>query len=39
MEKYLNFKVIINQDEDGFFVASCQAITGCHTQGKTYEET
>jgi len=38
MEKYLNFKVIINQDEDGFFVASCRAIPGCHTQGKTYEE-
>ena len=38
MEKYLNFKVIINQDEDGFFVASCPTIPGFHTQGKTYEE-
>lgn len=38
MEKYLNFKVIVNQDEDGIFVASCPAIPGCHTQGDTYEE-
>lgn len=38
MEKILNFKIIINQDEDGIFVASCPAIPGCHTQGDTYEE-
>jgi predicted RNase H-like HicB family nuclease len=38
MKQYLNFKVIINQDEDGVFVASCPAIPGCHTQGDTYEE-
>lgn len=38
MKNYLNFKVIINQDEDGIFVASCPAIPGCHTQGETYEE-
>ena len=38
MKKTLTFKVIINQDEDGIFVASCPAIPGCHTQGSTYEE-
>ncbi len=38
MKKYLNFKVIITQDEDGVFVASCPSIPGCHTQGDTYEE-
>lgn len=37
--KFLNFKVIINQDEDGIFVADCPAIPGCHTQGSTYQET
>ena len=37
-EKILQFKVIIEQDEDGWFVASAPAIPGCHTQGKTYEE-
>lgn len=33
-----NFPVIIEKDEDGFFVADCPDITGCHTQGKTLEE-
>lgn len=38
MSKVLNFKVIMEQDEDGVFVASVPAIPGCHTQGGTYEE-
>lgn len=38
MKEVLNFKVIINQDEDGTFVATCPAIPGCHSQGETYEE-
>jgi len=38
MRDCLNFKVIINQDEDGIFVASCPAIPGCHTQGETLEK-
>ena len=38
MKDTLNFKVLITQDEDGVFVASCPAIPGCHTQGQTYEE-
>lgn len=36
--KKINFKVIINQDEDGIYVATCPAIPGCHTQGETFEE-
>jgi predicted RNase H-like HicB family nuclease len=36
--KVLNFKVIVEQDEDGWFIAGVPAIPGCHTQGKTYEE-
>ncbi len=36
--KNLQFKVLIEQDEDGVFVASVPAIPGCHTQGDTYEE-
>lgn len=36
--KVLRFRTIIEQDEDGFFVASVPAIPGCHTQGDTYEE-
>lgn len=33
-----NFPVIIEKDADGFFVADCPDLAGCHTQGKTYEE-
>jgi len=32
------FKVIIKQDEDDFFVASVPALPGCHTQAKTLTE-
>lgn len=31
-------KVIIEQDEDGYFVAECPALPGCVSQGKTSEE-
>lgn len=33
-----NFPVIIEKDQDGFFVADCPDLVGCHTQGKTLEE-
>lgn len=33
-----NLPVIIEKDEDGFFVADCPDLAGCHTQGKTLEE-
>lgn len=36
--KELQFKVLIEQDEDGIFVASVPELPGCHTQGKTLEE-
>lgn len=36
--KNLQFKVLIEQDENGVFVASVPAIPGCHTQGDTYEK-
>lgn len=32
------FPVIIEKDEDGFFVADCPELAGCHTQGRTLEE-
>lgn len=39
MPKILNFRVLIEQDENGVFVASVPSIPGCHTQGGTYEES
>ena len=38
MTKVLNFRVIVNQDGDGTFVAKCPSLPGCHSQGKTYEK-
>ena len=32
------FTVIVEQDEDGLYVASVPLLQGCYTQGKTYEE-
>jgi predicted RNase H-like HicB family nuclease len=31
------FNVVIEQDEDGFFVASVPALRGCHTQAKSLD--
>jgi len=32
------FAVTLEQDEDGFIVASCPALPGCHSQGRSEEE-
>ncbi len=32
------FNVVIEQDEDGIYVASVPEISGCHTQAKTMDE-
>ena len=32
------FKVLIERDEDGYFVASVPALPGCYTQAKTVPE-
>ena len=36
MEK--EFTIIIEKDEDRFYVASVVELPGCHTQGKTLDE-
>jgi len=36
--KNYNLQVIIEQDEDGVFIAESPALQGCYAQGKTYEE-
>jgi len=36
--RILQFKVIIEQDKDGIFVASVPELPGCYTQAKTLEE-
>ena len=31
------FNVVIEKDEDGYFVASVPALRGCHTQAKSLD--
>ncbi|MBI2673386.1 type II toxin-antitoxin system HicB family antitoxin [Candidatus Woesearchaeota archaeon] len=38
MVKVYNYTVLIEQDEDGIFLAKVSDIPGCYTQGKTIEE-
>lgn len=37
MKKY-KFRIIIEQDEDGIYIASCPTLQGCYSQGETIEE-
>ncbi len=32
------FTVIVERDEDGFYVASVPALAGCHTQARSLDE-
>ena len=36
--KINNFTVLIEKDEDGYYVGSVPSLKGCHTQGKTMDE-
>ena len=37
MPRY-QFTTVMEQDEDGAYIASCPALQGCYSQGQTYEE-
>ena len=34
----MNFKVLLEKDEDGWFVTTCPSLPGCISQGKTERE-
>ena len=34
----MKLDVLLQKDEDGYYVASCPAIKGCHSQGRTKQE-
>ena len=34
----MKFAITLEQDEDGYIVASCPALPGCHSQGQSREE-
>ena len=37
-QKQQYFRVIVEKDEDGVYIASVPSLPGCHTQAKTYEK-
>lgn len=34
----MKFRILIEQDEDGVFIATCPSLPGCVSQGKTRKE-
>ena len=38
MTMHTKYLVTTEIDEDGFVVASCPSLPGCHSQGRTLEE-
>ena len=34
----LHFPIVVEKDEDGFFVVECPILKGCYTQGETLDE-
>lgn len=37
MQTY-RYRIVIEQDEDGVYIASCPSLRGCHSQGSTILE-
>ena len=35
----MKYRIIIEQDEDGVFIAECPSLPGCISQGKTRQES
>ena len=36
--KKLHLPIIIEMDEDGYYIVSCPSFKGCHSYGKTIDE-
>jgi predicted RNase H-like HicB family nuclease len=36
--KILHLPIIIEQDEDNFYIVSCSVFKGCHSYGSTIDE-
>ena len=35
---HMRYRVVLEQDEDGIYIAECPALPGCVSQGDTREE-
>ena len=38
MKNHYQLPILIEKDEDGFYVVECPVFSGCYTQGETMEE-
>ena len=38
LDRFMKYRIIIEQDEDGVFVIECPALPGCVSQGYTRDE-
>ena len=38
MRKIHQLPIIVEKDEDGFYVVECPIFSGCYTQGKTIDD-
>lgn len=36
--KHMSLPVIVEKDEDGFYVVECPLFSGCYSQGKTLDK-
>jgi predicted RNase H-like HicB family nuclease len=36
--KTLHLPIVVEQDEDDFYIVSCPVFKGCHSYGKTIDE-
>ena len=37
-KKSYHLPILLEQDEDGFYIVSCPSFKGCHSYGKTVDE-
>jgi len=38
MKRTLHLPIIVEMDEDGYYIVSCPLFGGCHSYGKTIDE-
>jgi len=38
IKSVMNFKVVLQEAEEGGYIVSCPALIGCHSQGDSMEE-
>jgi len=36
--KKIQFPLVVEKDEDGFYIVECPVLEGCYTQGKSLDE-